>query len=166
MKAAEIRRLLPGIFQSAAARGTPIDALLRLMEQLHAPTEDRIASLDELLDPRRAPDDFVRFLATWVDLDPDLALGPERLRALVALGAELSRWRGTVRGLTAFLEVATGMSGFKVDDAVPDEQGRIRPFHLRVTAPAALAPYAPQLEAIVLREKPAYVTIDLPLTFA
>jgi hypothetical protein len=67
--------------------------------------------------------------------------------------------------LTAFLEAATGMTGFKVDDAVPGDGGAIKPFHLRITAPAALAPYQKQLDAIVLREKPAYVTTD-SITFA
>jgi phage tail-like protein len=166
MRHEEIRRLLPGVFQAAAAPGTALAALLALMERLHAPTEARLANLDEVLDPRRAPDEFVPFLARWVDLDVELAMGPERLRVLVALGAELSRWRGTARGLTAFLEAATGMTGFKVDDAVRDKRGRTRPFHIRVTAPASLQPYHEQLEAIALREKPAYVTIDLPLTFA
>ena len=166
MRRDEIQRLLPGVFQAAAGEGTPLAALLGLMEWLHGPTEARLARVDRILDPRRAPEDFVPFLARWVDLDPDLAMGPDRLRVLVALGAELSRWRGTARGLTAFLEAATGMTGFRVDDAVRDARGRIMPFHLRVTAPAALRPYHEQLEAIVLREKPAYVTIDLPLTFA
>jgi phage tail-like protein len=161
MRREEIRRLLPGVFRAVAAEGTPVAALLGLMEQLHAPTEARLRSLDEVLDPRRAPPAFIPFLAGWIDLEPGVALGEDRLRALVALGAELARWRGTARGLAAFLEAATGATGFRIDDAVPDGDGATWPFHLRVTAPGALRPYQDALEAIVVREKPAYVTHEL-----
>src|SRR6267143_2908852 len=134
MRREEIRRLLPAVFQTAAAEGTPIAALLGLMEQLHEPSEKRLAALDEVLDPRRAPERFVPFLAGWLDLPPELALGMDRLRALVALAADLARWRGTARGLTAFLEAATGATGFRIDDA-------LRPFHLHVIAPQSLRPW-------------------------
>jgi phage tail-like protein len=164
MRREEIRRLLPAVFQAASGDDTPLGALLGLMEELHASTERRLTTLDEILDPARTPEACVPFLARWVDLDPELAMGTERLRVLVALGAELSRWRGTARGLVSFLEAATGMTGFEVDDAVKDAGGEVKPFHLRVTAPKALQVHQEVLEAIVRREKPAYVSVE-PLAF-
>jgi hypothetical protein len=88
-------------------------------------------------------------------------MGVGALRSLVALGAELSRWRGTTRGLTAFLETATGVRGFEVEDTVSGPDGKVRPFHLRVSAPKALEPYRELLETILRREKPAYATAAL-----
>ncbi len=176
MKQAEIQALLPEIFQRTAREGGPLTLLLEVMEALHEPAEAVLAELDRYFDPYRAPDDFVPMLATWVDLGSLIREAPEafpeavveplptgigRLRALVDAAAYLSQWRGTARGLLRFLETATGADGFVIDEAVADEQGQLRPYHLRVTAPAGTAPYRAMLEAIVELEKPAYVTYEL-----
>ncbi|HEY2028932.1 MAG TPA: phage tail protein [Myxococcales bacterium] len=163
MKRDEIRRLLPAVFRRASSDETPLGALLGAMELLHARTEDTLTTVDRFFDPLRAPDEFVPSLARWIDLDPELAMGTARLRSLVALGAELGRFRGTTRGLTAFLEAATGVTGFEVDDAVKGPDGNVRPFHLRVSCPKALEPYRELLEAMVRREKPAYATVEMLL---
>jgi phage tail-like protein len=161
MKSAEILRLLPGIFQRTARSGSPLAALLSVMEALHAPSEEVLENLDALFDPRRAPDRFVPFLARWVDLDLPVTTGLGRLRELTAAGVELSRWRGTARGLLLFLSTATGRQDFEVDERVPGPNGLPLPFHVRVRAPAELAPHRPMLERIIEMEKPAYVTYEL-----
>ncbi len=69
MKRTEIEQLLPGIFQRTVQPGTPIFALLEIMEALPAPDETILNTLDSFFDPHRAPDAFVPFLASWVDLD-------------------------------------------------------------------------------------------------
>ena len=80
------------------------------------------------------------------------------MRELVASAVELSQWRGTARGLLRFMEVATGVKGFRIEERVPDAAGRPRAFHIQVIAPAAVEPHRPMLERIVELEKPAYVT--------
>jgi phage tail-like protein len=161
MKSAEILRLLPGVFQRTARAGSPLVALLAAMEALHAPSEAVLGELDALFDPRRAPERFVPFLARWVDLDLPVTTGLGRLRELVAAGVELSRWRGTARGLLLFLSTATGRRDFVLDERVPGPDGRPRPFHIRVSAPAELEPHRLMLERIIELEKPAYVTYEL-----
>jgi len=160
MRSAEIRRLLPAVFQRAAPAGGPLAALLDTMEALHRPVEARLATLDELLDPLRAPEPFVHMLAAWVNLDLDVTTGIDRLRALVSSAVAISRWRGSTRGLLGFLEAATGVTGFEIDEEVR-KQGEVRPFHIRVTAPAALRPHEEMLERIIRLERPAYVTHEL-----
>ena len=161
MKRDEIARLLPSIFQAGDLEGSPLAGLLDVMESLHVRPEEELASLDQVLDPERAPEPFVSFLATWVDLGLEVTTGIERQRALVASAVELSRWRGTARGLVAFLEIATGVSGFEVEDRVLDAALLPRPFHLRVTAPGRLEKHDRMLCRIIEREKPAYVTYEL-----
>jgi phage tail-like protein len=161
MKRNEIARLLPGIFQRTLEEGAPLAALLGVMEGLHAPSEAVLAELPALFHPLRAPERFVPFLARWVDLGVPVTTGPGRLRELVAASVELSRWRGTARGLRLFLRTATGREDFLVEEQVPGPDGRPRPFHLRVLAPAGLEPHRPMVEAIIEREKPAYVTYEL-----
>jgi hypothetical protein len=79
----------------------------------------------------------------------------------VAAAAYLSQWRGTARGLLRFLETATGLQGFIIEEQVLDPNGRPRPFHIRVIAPAEAAPYQVLLERVIEFEKPAYVTYEL-----
>ena len=151
MKQAQIKRLLPSVFQRTARRENPLSAILDVMEMLHAPSEAALDNLDSLFDPRRTADKFVAYLASWVDLEvflnmsgvgrkPSaiaLSTGLGRLRELTASAATLSRWRGTRRGLLLFLQVATGSTEFDINDQVI-EDGRVKPFHLQVTAPGHL----------------------------
>lgn len=180
MKRADIERLLPEIMQRTLPADEDGDNLLRaylsVMEMMHAPTETVLASLDAYFDPYRTPDRFVPLLAGWVDLDgvwlddaaaytvdtaPPFPTGVGRLRALIAVAATLSRWRGTEKGLRLFLETATGVTGFEVDEAVAGDDGAIIPFHIRVYVPAAAAAHLALIRRIIEIEKPAYVTYEL-----
>ena len=173
MNRTDIGRMLPEVFQRTLAEGTPLDALLQAMEELHRPSEEVLAGLDRYFDPRRTPDAFVPFLARWVDLervllqpaphyygrppmDSPIQSGLGRLRELVASAAYLSMWRGTVTGILRFLEVATGIGGFTVDEHVAG-----RPFHVRFTGSKAAEPYSAMIARIIEMEKPAYVTFEL-----
>lgn len=167
-----IERLLPTIYQLATRPGSPLDAALRVLEDLHEPDEQLLAAIEAVFDPYRAPDAFVPWLTRWVGLewlvtDPDetdvgwtdpadsFSPGLGRLRDVVAAGASLAQWRGTEVGLRLFLTAATGLTGFAV--AEPDD----RPFHLVVTAPAEAEPHAAVLRRIVDATKPAYTTAEV-----
>jgi phage tail-like protein len=168
MRRAEIERLLPDVFQRTLAPESLLAALLDVMADQHEPAEAALERLDATFDPRRTADRFVPFLAYWVDLGrlsepgaggampptsgPQITTGLGRLRELVAVGAYLSQWRGTAKGLRLFLETATGIGGFELQEAS---------FHLRVTAPEAARPHRALIERIVESEKPAYVTYEL-----
>ena len=179
MKRKKIERLLPQIFRRTAKSGTVLFTLLEVMEVLHEPVEQTLDGLPRFFSPHAAPDPFVPLLATWVDLDwlwqvegqsptrpvkatdqvRNLSCGLGRVRDLIDSVAYLSRWRGTRRGLCGFLELATGMKGFKIDESVPGPDGRPMPFHIRVTVPGK--EHRALIERIVREEKPAYVTFEL-----
>lgn len=161
MRSSDIERLLPAVFQRSLEPGTPLRALLEAMEALHAPSEQALGLLDEKLDPRRAPEAFLPMLSAWVNVELPVTSGPGRVRELISCAARLSRLRGTHRGLLELLHVATGLAGFRIDEHVVDSSGRPRPFHIRVEAPKAASEHRALIEAIVEREKPAYVTSEL-----
>lgn len=175
MNEAQLKRLLPSVYQRTARPGSPLSAILGIMQAMHAPSESVLASLDETFDPRRTPDRFVPYLASWVDLEvlmdiprvggasstATLSTGLGRLRELTAAAVTLSRWRGTATGLRLFLETATGTHGFEIDDRVLNTDGSAKPFHLRITAPSSLLEHRVLIERIVELEKPAYVTYEL-----
>ena len=174
MTRAEISRLLPLVFQRTIRPASPLAAVLAVMETLHAPSEQILQDIDSVFDPIRTRPEFVPLLARWVDLswtfdrhalDPiaqgeegPLSTGLGRLRELVAAAPHLAQWRGTRYGLVRFLETATGIKGFQIDDA-PDGGGRA--FHLVVRAPREAADHRVLVQRIIEVEKPAYVTYDL-----
>ncbi len=179
MRCKEIEQLLPAVYRRTVGEGSLLTALLQAMETLHAPVETTLATLDATLDARRTRDPFVPFLARWVDLDwlvappgdewsrdalalrGAFAVGTGRLRELVAAAAYLSKWRGTSRGLLSFLEIATGLGGFAVDERVTGADGRPRPFHIRLRVPRAARGLRPLITRIVEFEKPAHITYEL-----
>ena len=171
MNRGTIESLLPGNFRRALEPSSPLSSLIDVMESMFAPSEATLIGLDRFFDSRRTPERFVPYLARWVDLGPlldrleeelgqgEFPSGNGRLRDLVALAAYLSKWRGTRRGLVAFLEVGTGLRGFEVE-----EHAGGRPFHLRFTAPPGADAYRALIASIVEQEKPAYTTYELAFT--
>ncbi|MCW5981095.1 MAG: hypothetical protein KIT09_23635 [Bryobacteraceae bacterium] len=175
MKEAEIAQLLPEVFQRTVGPRSVLRSALAAMEQLHGPAEEILAQIDSIPDPHRTPDAFVAFLARWVDLErifteaaaraPDaievpISTGLGRLRQLIQMAARLSRWRGTAFGLRSFLETATGVTGFEIEEEVVEE-GKVKPFHIRVRAPKTVEEHRPLIEKIIEVERPAYVTWEL-----
>jgi phage tail-like protein len=170
---------LPDVFkQAATGDGNPLAAVLGVMEELHARDEDILADFGRYVDPRRTRDEFVPYVATWVDyawllLDPPdnpyaeverpFAGGLGRLRELVASAASESKWRGTSAGLVRMLERATGVQGFRVEETVTDESGLPLPFRVRVIVPREGEHYLDLVQRIVEHEKPAHVIATVVL---
>lgn len=176
MKLNDIAHLLPEIFQRTLRPGNPLSALLEVMEKLHEPSDQILRNICAVFNPRLTPDEFVAFLAGWVNLEwlfDDLAdrtdKSPEssftpglgRLRELVSAATELAHWRGTARGLLLFLETATGAHGFEINEQVVAPDGRPAPYHVQILVPEAGASHRSLIQRIVEFEKPAYVTYEL-----
>jgi len=179
MKRSEIERLLPGIFQRTSVcdpdtlKGSPLYALLEVMSGLHEPDERVLASLWAYFNPTVAEPEFVRFLAIWVDLGwllqspttgewlSQLPIDLGRLRALVAGAPLLSQRRGTAEALLFFLQTATGVSGFRIEERPQGSNDLPIPFHIRIVAPKEASAYRDVVERIVQYEKPVYVTAEV-----
>lgn len=181
MKQEAIVERLPDIFKQAAAskdEQNPLPALLGVMEKMHARDEEILSGFGRYVDPRRTTDEFVPYIAAWVDyawllLDPPdnpytdvvqpFAGGLGRLRELIAWAASESKWRGTSAGLVRLLERATGVQGYRVEETVLDKSGQPLPFRVRVIAPREAARYFELVQRIVEHEKPAHVVAKVEL---
>ncbi|MFI2564245.1 phage tail protein [Paenarthrobacter sp. NPDC018779] len=160
----KLLRVLPEVFQVAADTSPPMQALLAVAEDMHAPVREVLDRIHTVPDPGRAPASLIPFLSRWVDLDWLTLPGPEssrsggipvaRQRDLIAAAAQLSARRGTVDGLTRFLHLATGVAGFGVE-SVPGA------FHIKVLVPTAAADQLELVGRIVKGVKPAHVTDEL-----
>lgn len=160
MQRTAIERLLPGAYQRAATEGSLLAALLDAMTVLHAPAEELLDGADRLFAPYLTPDQLVPYLLGWVALDHLPPLPVDRQRDLLTEGATLARVRGTPDGLLRVLEIATGLTGFVLEEP-PD-----RPFHVLVHVPAAGAEVVGLVSRIVELEKPAAVTVQIVLDTA
>jgi phage tail-like protein len=169
MNRADIERKLPRVFrQTISYPDNPLGLFLDVMAALHRPSETILQDIARFFDPYRTPGRFVPYLATWVDLERLLYDSPYarmpspwpsgngHLRELIAAAAYLSEWRGTAKGVLRFLEVATGLTGFAVQENIEG-----RPFHVAFRAPAEARRYRDLIVRIIDQEKPAYVTYDL-----
>ncbi len=178
MRIEQIKNLLTYVYQEACHDGSPLKALLGAMETLHDKTENQLAVMDKTFDPRRTSPDFVCYLASWVDMlevfsrqddfehDDDieyleLLSGMGRLRELIMQSAEIARWRGTSKGMTKFLETATGITGYKIEECVSGKDDRETAFHIRITVPVEAKAMHSLVQRIIELEKPAYVTYEL-----
>jgi phage tail-like protein len=167
---------LPDVFkQAATGERNPLAALLGVMEELHERDEEILANFGRYVDPRRTTEEFVPYLAAWVDYawllldppdDPYSAVqrpftgGLGRLRELVAWAAAESKWRGTSAGLVRILERATGVQGYRVEETVTDEAGQTLPFRIRIIVPSQAKHYLDLVRRIVEHEKPAHVIAE------
>jgi phage tail-like protein len=178
MQRAAIERLLPSVFQRALLQQSPLMAVLDVMEDMHAPCERAIAAVADVFNARHTEERYLTMLAHWVNLDriyptpgegsnsldwhPQVApIAPGRLRELICNAAFLAQWRGTARGLQRFLEIATGVSPYVLQENVRAEDGTVVPYHVRLIAPLAAQVHQELIERIVEQEKPAYVTWEL-----
>ena len=159
MRRQAIERLLPAVYQRTAGPGGVLGAVLDVMEQMHAPDEARLSTVDDLFAPYRTPDRFVAFLASWVALEPFVApaVPVGRLRDLVATGAELAQWRGTATGLIGMIETALGVSGVQVHEPPG------RAFHFVVRVPASAAGHLDLVLRITEAVKPAATTYEVTI---
>lgn len=157
-----IGAMLPAILQEDRVA-------MQLTEALDDVLAPAIATLDCLhayLDPRLAPPDFLDWLAGWVGAELNENWPPERQRAIVAAAVGLHRMRGTVAGLRAYLELATGgtvevtdsggVAWSNTPDApLPGETGPHLRVRVLVSEDSEISPTA--IEDLVTSAKPVHV---------
>lgn len=158
MRAREIELLLPEVLRRTAVPGSPMAALVAVMEEQHRPSEDVLGAIADIFDPLTTPDRFVPMLAEWVDLvrlDETSAghLERDRLRLLVSLTAQVGRTRGTEAGLVQLLHLATGVNGLRLEATGP--------FACRLVVPAGDAAQAELIRALTEQEKPAHLVVEV-----
>ncbi|HWO22623.1 MAG TPA: phage tail protein [Kofleriaceae bacterium] len=166
MSREQIEQLLPSVVRRAIGPGSPLAALTAVMADLFDPADRAAGNLDGYFDPWRCPERFLPLLAAWMDIPMPVTTGSRQLRELIAVAVGLHQVRGTRRALLAFLEAATGLRGFEIDETVRDAAGQVRPFFVTVRAPAEARAHAVMIERLIERERPAQVRCELTFVSA
>jgi len=137
---------------------------LAIVEPALWPVVETLDSFAAFLDPYTTSEEFLRWLASWLDLALDEGWESDRRRRLVASAVVMYRWRGTKRGMLEHLTAYLGTVPEVVDEAerveVADEPvvggDPIAPmFRVIVNGPAPEAELS-RLRAIVELAKPAH----------
>jgi phage tail-like protein len=138
--------------------------LLAIFEPALWPVVETLDSFAAYLDPYTTSEEFLRWLASWLDLALDEKWESDRRRRLVASAVVMYRWRGTKRGMLEYLTAYLGTVPEVIDEAqrveVADEPlvggEPIAPmFRVIVNGPAPEAELS-RLRAIVELAKPAH----------
>jgi phage tail-like protein len=109
---AYLRGGLPAMYQEG-------DFGMRFVGALEAVLDPIVAVIDALpahFDPNHAPRDVLSLLAAWLGVDLDESQPLRERRRLVSQAAELSRRRGTVRGLELALSLAFPNLPLRIED--------------------------------------------------
>jgi phage tail-like protein len=161
MRREHIERMLPASFQRTLTGYGVLDALLLVMQELHAPSEQVLSHVEDLASAYRAPDALLPYLVSWVAFDhlgiaaPGGGIPRARLRDLIASSASLAAARGTGDGLCRLLSTVTGVDGFQVEEPAD------RAFHFVVRVPGPAAGQLDLIRRLVAAEKPASTTFEV-----
>lgn len=161
--------LLPAPYQTDAA--SFLNRFLLIFESVLSPLDRTIGQLPRYLDPQVVPETMLPWLASWLALVLNERWPIAARRELLAAAADLYRWRGTRRGLSAYLQIYTGVAptilepgiiaGATRDTALPAHT-----FRVLLTLPPQSHVERELVEAIIESEKPAHTTYTLEIVAA
>ena len=97
---------LPAVYRQDMQSASFVDRFLANIEGFFTSTEDRIATVQALLDARSAPADALDWLANWFGAALDPAWTERKRRLFLENAAQFFEMRGTVPGLLAALRLA------------------------------------------------------------
>lgn len=98
----------PADVKASATGADFLQRYLGLFEGMLTPLEDKVAAAHLVTDPISAPKDALEWLSQWVGLTLEPGLPETRKRRMLSEATRLYRKRGTVRGLSLALNIATG----------------------------------------------------------
>lgn len=158
MDAQSLLELLPRAFREAERRaspGSPLAALVSVIEGLLQPIDDVVCELHRHVNPRTCPEPLLPLLATWLSDAWVSSLDASCERELLASYAGLSAERGTRRALCRALRLVAACRDVEV------EESSSIPFHFSVTVPESLRPELSRLQRTIEQYKPAHTTAEL-----
>lgn len=101
-----VARFLPAVYRDNDTFGF-LERFLANVEGFHTSIEDRIAAAQILFDVRGAPREALDWLASWLGAALDPSWEDARRRLFLRHAMDLFRARGTRRGLTMAIQLAT-----------------------------------------------------------
>jgi phage tail-like protein len=101
-----LHQYLPSVYLADATSSSFVDRFLGNMEGFFTSIEDRIATVQAVLDPLSTPSEALNWLASWFGVALDPAWSEANRRLFLQNAAQFFEARGTVPGLTMALRLA------------------------------------------------------------
>jgi phage tail-like protein len=146
--------------------------LIRAFDEVLAPVFAALDDFDAYLDPRYAPDDYVRWLAGWLGFPTDERWAVERIRRHFGDARDGLLRRGTLAGVAAAVRAYTGQTPRLADSGgvawsrspLGTLPGEARPrLVVQVDDPGGTVDRE-VVERIVAATKPAHVSHEVVIT--
>jgi len=121
-------------------------------------------NIEHVLDPTVAPEQLVRWLATWIGIDAiDQQLPGDLQRLILRSSARILSWRGTKAGLTDFLQMISGGEVEVIDGGGVWREGDAPTDTAHVTLKVQTTGWLPEGDFIALLrdEIPAHARAEL-----
>src|SRR5262249_11228750 len=100
-----LKNYLPAVYREDKGSASFLDRFLANFEGIFTSIEDKIATVQALLDPDSAPADALDWLARWYGVGLDPAWTAAKRRIFLRNAATFFEARGTVRGLMMALRL-------------------------------------------------------------
>ena len=137
-----------------------LDRFLMIFETVLSPVNHVLDNIHLYFDPMIAPESYLPWLASWIDLVLDENWPVEKRRQLIKAGVELYRWRGAKRGLNEYLRIYTGIEPEIIEHFDAQDNGPHR-FTVIIRAPDPEALNERLVRQVINAEKPAHTAYDL-----
>ena len=106
---------LPSIFQ----RNPALKGFLWIFQHIFNSFQNKLDIIHNYFIPLETPREFYKWLATWFSININYAITEEKMRGLIWNAVNLYQWRGTVFGLTKYLEIITEIKPEIIENYTP-----------------------------------------------
>lgn len=100
-----LNHYLPAVYREEPGPASFLERFLANLEGFYTTTEDKIAALQVLFDPRTAPPETLDWLASWFGVALDPNWDEARRRLFIQHALDFFQYRGTIRGLLMALRL-------------------------------------------------------------
>ena len=101
-------RYLPAIYQEDAVSRDFLERFLSLFESVFYDLEIDISTITRYFDPDTTPPEFLKWLASWVNMAVEEDWQEATKREFIRQAVRLYKMKGTVEGISRFIEIYTG----------------------------------------------------------
>ncbi len=101
-------RYLPATYQDNAVSRDFLERFLSLFESVFYDLEVDISRVTRYLDPDTTPPEFLRWLGSWINMALEEDWPEKTKREFIRQAARLYTMKGTVEGISRFIEILTG----------------------------------------------------------
>jgi phage tail-like protein len=108
-------RHLPSIYHG----NKELKGFLWIFQHVFNSFQSKLDRIHTYFNPIETTREFYKWLATWFSINVKYAVTEEKMRSLIWNAVNLYQWRGTVSGLSKYLEIITEIKPEIIEDFVP-----------------------------------------------